>query len=56
MFYCDLLAHCTNSTSLRPYQVEIEGNMEECAINYIDDVKIGTWPRRKGPYLVTFKF
>jgi len=25
--------------------------MEECAIYYIDDVKIDTWPRRRGPCL-----
>ncbi len=25
--------------------------MEEYAINYIDDVKLANWPRRRGPYL-----
>jgi hypothetical protein len=25
--------------------------MEEYAINYIDDVKLDTWPRRRGLYL-----
>ena len=25
--------------------------MEEYAINYIDDVKLDNWPRRRGPYL-----
>ena len=30
---------------------EIEGDMEEYAINYIADVKIDNWPRRRGLYL-----
>ncbi len=50
MFRCDILSHSTITTSLRPHQVEI-GDMEEYAINYIDDVKLDNWPRRRGPYL-----
>ncbi len=37
VFHCDLLSHTTITTSLRPHQAEI-GDMEEYAINYIDDV------------------
>jgi hypothetical protein len=51
MFHCDLLSHTTITTSLRSHQAEIEGDMEEYAINYIDDVKLDNWPRRRGPYL-----
>jgi hypothetical protein len=51
VFHCDLLSHTTITTSLRPHQAEIEGDMEEYAINYIDDVKLDNWPRRRGPYL-----
>jgi len=51
VFYCDLLLHTTITTSLRPHQAEIEGDMKEYAINYIDDVKLDNWPRRRGPYL-----
>jgi len=40
MFHCDLLSHTTITTSLRSHQAEIEGDMEEYAINYIDDVKL----------------
>jgi hypothetical protein len=51
VFHCDLLSHATSSSSLRPHQAEIEGDMEEYAINYVSDVKIDNWPRRKGLYL-----
>ena len=51
MFHCDLLSQSTTATSLRPHQAEIEGDMEEYAINYIDDVKIDNWQRRRGLYL-----
>jgi hypothetical protein len=51
VFHCDLLSQSTTTTSLRPHQAEIEGDMEEYAINYIDDVKLDTWPRRRGLYL-----
>ena len=46
VFHCDILSHPTTSTSLRPHQAEIEGDIEEYAINFIDDVKMYTWPRR----------
>ena len=52
VFHCDLLSHSITSISLiRPRQAKIEENMEEHSINYIDDVKLDTWPRRRGPYL-----
>ena len=51
VFHCDLLYHTTITTSLRPHQAEIEGDMEEYAINYIDDVKLDNGPRRRVPYL-----
>ena len=51
VFHCDLLSYATTSTSLRPHQAEIEGDHEEYAVDYISDVKIDNWPRRRGPYL-----
>jgi hypothetical protein len=36
---------------LRPHQAEIEGDHEEYAADFISDVKIDNWPRRRGPYL-----
>jgi hypothetical protein len=51
VFRCDLLSQSTITTSLRPHQAAIEGDMEEYAINYIDGVKLDTWPRRRGLYL-----
>jgi hypothetical protein len=51
VFHYDLLSHTTITTSLRPHQAEIEGDMEEYAINYIDDVKLDNGPRRRVPYL-----
>ena len=51
MFHCDLLSHATSSTSLRPHQAEIEGDPEEYAFDFISDVKINNWLRRRGPYL-----
>jgi hypothetical protein len=36
---------------LRPRQAEIEGGHEEYAVDYIHDVEIKNWPRRRGPYL-----
>ena len=51
MFYCDLLSHASSSTSLRPHRAEIEGDHEECAVDYIFDIKIDNWPRKRGPYL-----
>ena len=49
--HCDLLSLASSSTSVRPHQVEIEGDHEEYAIGFISDVKIDNWPRRRGPYL-----
>jgi hypothetical protein len=49
VFHCDLLSRATTSTSLRPHQAEIEGNQEEYAVGFISDVKIDSWPRRRGP-------
>jgi len=54
VFHCNSLSYSTNSTSLRSHHVEIEGDMEEYSMNYIDDVKIDTWPRRRGPCLQFF--
>ena len=51
VFHCDLLSHTTRTVSLRPHKAEIEGYMEECAINFSDDVKLDDWPRRRGSYL-----
>jgi hypothetical protein len=47
MFYYDLLSHATSSTSNRPYHVEIEGDHEEYAVDFISDVNIDNWPRRR---------
>ena len=43
--------HATSSTSLRPHQAEIEGDHEEDASDYINDVKIDNWLWRRGHYL-----
>jgi hypothetical protein len=51
MFHCDLLSQSAITTSLRPHQVEIEGDMEEYTINYIVDIKLDSWTRRRGSYL-----
>ena len=56
VFHCDLLSQSTITTSLRPHQTEIEGNMEEFAINSIDDVNLDNWPRRRGLYLRFFTY
>ncbi len=50
MFHFDFLTHATSSTSLRPHQAEIEGDHEEYAVDFILDVEINNWPRRRGPY------
>jgi hypothetical protein len=54
VFHCDLLSHATSSTSLRPHQAEIEGDHEKHTVDFISDVKIDNWPRRRGPYLQFF--
>jgi len=52
MFHCDMLSHASSSTSSpRPHQAEIEGDHEKYGVDYISDVKIDNWPRRRGPYL-----
>ena len=50
VFYCDMLSHVSSSTSLRPHRVEIEGDHEEYATDYISDVKIENWQSRREPY------
>jgi hypothetical protein len=45
------LSHATSSTSLRPHQAEIGGDHEEYDVDFISDVKIDNWPRKRGPYL-----
>jgi hypothetical protein len=50
IFYCDLFSHATSSTSLRP-QAEVKSDHEEYVVDFISDVKIDNWPRRRGPYL-----
>jgi hypothetical protein len=49
--HCDMLSHASSSTSLRPHETVIEGDHEEYAVDYISDVKIDNWPRRRGSYL-----
>jgi hypothetical protein len=51
VFHCDLFSHAISSTSLRPHQAEIEDDHEEYAVDFILDVEIDNWPRRRGPYL-----
>ena len=51
VFHCDLLSYATSSTSLRPHQEAMEGDYEEYSDDYISDVKIDNWPRRRGHYL-----
>jgi hypothetical protein len=48
VFHCDLVSHASSSTSLRHPQAEIEGDNEEYAVDFIADVKIDNWPRRRG--------
>jgi hypothetical protein len=45
------LSHATSSTSLLHDQAEIEGDQGEYSFDYIFDVKINNWQRRRGPYL-----
>ncbi len=51
VFHCDLSFHASTSTPLRPHQAKNEGDHEEYAVDFIDDVKIDNGPRRRGPYL-----
>jgi hypothetical protein len=51
VFHCDLISKASNSTPLRHQPAEIEIDHNEYAIDYISNVKIGTWPNRRGPYI-----
>jgi hypothetical protein len=51
VFHCDLLSKASNPTPLRHEPDEIESDHNEYAIDYISDVKIDSWPNRRGPYL-----
>jgi hypothetical protein len=53
VFHCDLLSHAT-STSLRPRQAKIEGDHAKYTVDYIFDVKIDNWPRRRGHHYLQF--
>jgi hypothetical protein len=48
VFHCDLLSHTLSAPSLRPHQSAIEGNRKEYAVDFISDVNIDNWPRKKG--------
>jgi hypothetical protein len=51
VLHCDLLSHASSATSLRHHHTKIEGDHEEYASDFISDVKIDNWTRRKVPYL-----
>ena len=51
VFHCDLLSCATSSTSFRHYQAMIVDDHEEYAVDFISDVQICNWLRRRGPYL-----
>ena len=51
VFHSDLLSHASSSISLRPHHAENEGDHEEYAIDFIIDVNIDNWARRRDPYL-----
>ena len=51
MLHCDLLSHASSSTSLRHHQAKNEGDHEDYAADYISDVNVDNWPRRRGSYL-----
>jgi hypothetical protein len=38
------------ATSLRPHHAKFEGDHEEYTIDFISDVKIDNWQRRRGAY------
>ena len=46
-----MISHTSSTTSLKPHRIEIEGDHEEHAVDFISDYKIGNWPRGKGTYL-----
>jgi hypothetical protein len=51
VFACDLLSHASSATTLRPRHAEIKGDHGEYIVDFISDVKVYIWPRRKGSYL-----
>ena len=51
VFHCDLLTPSQSSTPSRAQPTDIEGDEQEYPIDYIADVKVDSWPRRRGPYL-----
>jgi hypothetical protein len=51
LFHYDLLSRATSPTPLRPHQAKIEGDHEEYAVDFISDVKIDIWQRRRGLHL-----
>jgi hypothetical protein len=51
VFHCDLLSKASTSTPLRHRPAEIESDHNEYAIDFISDVKVDTWPTRRGLYL-----
>ncbi len=55
MFHFDLLSTASNPTPLRHQPAEIRSDHNEYAINYILDVKIGSWLDRRGRYIQFLK-
>ncbi len=51
MFHCDLLSQASSSTSLRPRPAKVKSDHEEHVIDFISDVEMDNWRRRRGPYL-----
>ena len=51
VFHCDMIFKASNPVPLRHQPAEIESNHNEYAIDYISQVKIDSWPNRRGPYL-----
>jgi hypothetical protein len=46
-----VLSYASSATSLRHHHAKIEGDHEKYAIDFISDVKIDNYPRRKDYYL-----
>ncbi len=51
MFHCDLLSKASTSTPLRHRRAEVESDHNEYAIDFVSDIKVDTWPNRRGFYL-----
>ena len=51
LFHCDVLSYASSATSLRHHHAKIERDHEKYAIDFISDVKIDNYPRRKDYYL-----